>query len=50
MLQRLIKVMENGVMDESAQVSRSLLELRNTGEDLDLSKQGDLFRHVSSSV
>jgi uncharacterized protein YaaN involved in tellurite resistance len=43
MLERPVKAMESGVFDESSQISASLVDLRRTVEDLDPSKQGDLF-------
>jgi uncharacterized protein YaaN involved in tellurite resistance len=43
MLDRPVRAMEGGIFDESSPVSRSLIDLRNTIEDLDPAKQGDLF-------
>jgi len=43
MLNRPVKAMEGGLFDEKSPVSRSLLELRETVEDLDPSRQGDLL-------
>jgi uncharacterized protein YaaN involved in tellurite resistance len=43
MLNRPVKAMEGGVFDEQSPVSRSLLELRETVEELDPSRQGDLL-------
>ena len=43
MLERPLAAMQNGVYDAGSPISRSLLDLRNTVESLDPSKQGDLF-------
>jgi uncharacterized protein YaaN involved in tellurite resistance len=43
MLDRPLAAMKNGVYDASSPISHSLLDLRNTVESLDPSKQGDLF-------
>jgi uncharacterized protein YaaN involved in tellurite resistance len=43
MLNRPVKAMEGGVFDEKSPVSRSLIELRQTVEELDPSRQGDLL-------
>ncbi|MBN1584287.1 MAG: toxic anion resistance protein [Anaerolineae bacterium] len=43
MLERPVKAMESGMFDESSSVSRSLVELRTTVEDLDPASQGDLL-------
>jgi uncharacterized protein YaaN involved in tellurite resistance len=43
MLDRPLAAMQNGVFDGGSPISRSLLDLRNTVETLDPSKQGDLF-------
>lgn len=43
MLQRPAQAMESGLFDEKSQVSRSLIDLRTTIEDLDPSRQGDLL-------
>ncbi len=43
MLERPLAAMQNGVFDGGSPISRSLLDLRNTVEALDPSKQGDLF-------
>ncbi len=43
MLERPVKAMEGGLFDESSSVSRSLIDLRNTIEDLDPANQGDLL-------
>ncbi|AXQ29931.1 toxic anion resistance protein [Solimonas sp. K1W22B-7] len=44
MLDRPVKAMESGGLSEASGVSRSLLDLRRLVEDLDPSKQGDLFQ------
>jgi len=44
MLERPVKTMEIGSLSEGSGVSKSLLELRRTVEELDPSKQGDLFQ------
>ncbi|MFZ5916531.1 MAG: toxic anion resistance protein [Chloroflexota bacterium] len=43
MLERPVKAMEGNLFDERSPVSRSLLDLRRTVEDLDPARQGDLF-------
>ncbi|MEM9772946.1 MAG: toxic anion resistance protein [Chloroflexota bacterium] len=43
LLNRPTNAMNNGVFDESSQISKGLVSLRTTVEDLDPSKQGDLF-------
>lgn len=43
LLQRPLAAMKNGVFDSGSTISKGLLDLRNTVEDLDPSKQGDLF-------
>ena len=43
LLNRPTNAMNNGVFDESSQISKGLINLRTTVEDLDPSKQGDLF-------
>ena len=43
MLERPVKAMGSGLFDASSPVSRSLIDLRNTVEELDPSRQGDLF-------
>ena len=43
MLDRPVKAMEGGVFNEGSQISRSLLDLRKTVEELDPSRQGDLL-------
>ncbi|MBS1910660.1 MAG: toxic anion resistance protein [Bacteroidetes bacterium] len=43
MLDRPVKAMEHGLFSKSSDVGGSLIELRRTIEDLDPSKQGDLF-------
>jgi uncharacterized protein YaaN involved in tellurite resistance len=43
MLERPVKAMGSGLFDASSPVSRSLIDLRNTVEELDPARQGDLF-------
>ncbi|MDP9210034.1 MAG: toxic anion resistance protein [Actinomycetota bacterium] len=43
MLERPVKAMGSGLFDASSPVSKSLIDLRNTVEELDPSRQGDLF-------
>jgi uncharacterized protein YaaN involved in tellurite resistance len=43
MLERPVKTMKNGLFDSGSDISRSLVDLRNTVEKLDPSRQGDLF-------
>lgn len=43
MLERPANAMDNGVFDENSPISRSLVDLRNTVEDLDPSRQGEIF-------
>jgi uncharacterized protein YaaN involved in tellurite resistance len=43
MLERPVKAMGAGLFDAGSPLSRSLLDLRNTVEELDPSRQGDLF-------
>jgi uncharacterized protein YaaN involved in tellurite resistance len=43
LLDRPLNAMKNGVFDSGSPVSRSLLDLRQTVEHLDPSRQGDLF-------
>jgi uncharacterized protein YaaN involved in tellurite resistance len=43
MLERPVKTMKNGLFDSGSDISRSLVDLRNTVEQLDPSRQGDLF-------
>jgi uncharacterized protein YaaN involved in tellurite resistance len=43
MLERPVKAMDSGIFDEKSSVSRSLVELRRTIEDLDPVSQGALF-------
>src|SRR5262249_55873001 len=43
MLERPVKTMKNGLFDSGSDISRSLVDLRNTVERLDPSRQGDLF-------
>ncbi len=43
MLDRPVKAMGSGLFDSSSPVSRSLIDLRNTVEELDPARQGDLF-------
>lgn len=44
MLERPVKSMKNGLFDSGSEISRSLVDLRNTVEKLDPSRQGDLFQ------
>jgi uncharacterized protein YaaN involved in tellurite resistance len=43
MLEKPMRTLESGAVSETSQVSRSLLDLRRLVEELDPSKQGDLF-------
>lgn len=43
MLDKPVNAMQNGAFNDTAPISRSLLELRRTVEDLDPTRQGDLF-------
>ena len=43
MLERPVAALDDGVFGDKAPVARSLVDLRNTVEDLDPSKQGDLL-------
>jgi uncharacterized protein YaaN involved in tellurite resistance len=43
MLERPVKAMGSGLFDTGSPVSRSLIDLRNTVEELDPARQGDLF-------
>ena len=43
MLDRPVKTMKNGLFDSGSEISSSLVDLRNTVEKLDPSRQGDLF-------
>jgi uncharacterized protein YaaN involved in tellurite resistance len=43
MLDRPVRAMENGIFDDGSTISKGLLDLRRTVEDLDPSKQGDLL-------
>ena len=43
LLERPVQAMNTGLFDEGSQISRSLLDLRNKIEDLDPSRQGDMF-------
>ncbi|MBC8024402.1 MAG: toxic anion resistance protein [Steroidobacteraceae bacterium] len=43
MLERPVKTMKNGLFDSGSNISKSLVDLRNTVEKLDPSRQGDLF-------
>jgi uncharacterized protein YaaN involved in tellurite resistance len=43
MLERPVKTMKNGLFDAGSDISKSLVDLRNTVEKLDPSRQGDLF-------
>ncbi|NMB90137.1 MAG: toxic anion resistance protein [Chloroflexi bacterium] len=42
-LDRPVKAMEGGLFNDTTPISRSLIDLRKTVEDLDPSRQGDLF-------
>lgn len=44
MLDKPVKAMDQGALSGDSDVSKSLLELRNTVEELDPSKRGDLFQ------
>ena len=43
MLERPVKAMNEGMLDDKSPVGKSLIDLRNTVEDLDPSRQGDLL-------
>jgi uncharacterized protein YaaN involved in tellurite resistance len=43
MLDRPVRTLKNGLFDSGSDISRSLVDLRNTVEKLDPSRQGDLF-------
>jgi uncharacterized protein YaaN involved in tellurite resistance len=43
MLDRPVKSLENGLFDKGAQIGQGLIDLRRQIEELDPSKQGDLF-------
>ena len=43
MLDRPVKTLENGLFDKGAQIGQGLIDLRRQIEELDPSKQGDLF-------
>ncbi|HME82667.1 MAG TPA: toxic anion resistance protein [Candidatus Eremiobacteraceae bacterium] len=43
LLQRPVNTMSHGAFTQSSEISKGLVDLRNTVEDLDPSKQGDLF-------
>jgi uncharacterized protein YaaN involved in tellurite resistance len=43
MLERPVREMKSGLFDSGSDISRSLIDLRNTVEKLDPSRQGDLF-------
>jgi uncharacterized protein YaaN involved in tellurite resistance len=43
MLERPVKAMGSGLFDAGSPVSKSLIDLRNTVEELDPARQGDLF-------
>ena len=43
MLDRPVKSLQNGLFDKGAQIGQGLIDLRRQIEDLDPSKQGDLF-------
>lgn len=44
LLSRPVNAMNHGVFSQSSEISKGLIDLRNTVEDLDPSKQGDLFQ------
>ena len=44
MLDRPVRTMKNGLFDSGSEISSSLVDLRNTVERLDPSRQGDLFQ------
>lgn len=44
MLERPAKSVDSSLFDDKSPISKSLVELRNTVEDLDPSRQGDMFR------
>ncbi len=43
LLERPVKTLKNGLFDSGSDISRALVDLRNTVEKLDPSSQGDLF-------
>ncbi|QIL73713.1 toxic anion resistance protein [Diaphorobacter sp. HDW4B] len=43
MLERPVKTLKNGLFDQGSQIGQSLIDLRRQVEDLDPSRQGDLF-------
>jgi uncharacterized protein YaaN involved in tellurite resistance len=43
MLERPVNTLKNGMLDEKSPISKSLIDLRETIEKLDPSRQGDLF-------
>jgi uncharacterized protein YaaN involved in tellurite resistance len=43
MLERPVRTLKNGLFDNGSDIGRSLIDLRRTVEDLDPSRQGDLF-------
>ena len=43
MLERPVKSLKNGLFDQGSQIGQSLIDLRRQVEDLDPSRQGDLF-------
>lgn len=43
MLERPVKTLENGLFDKGTQIGKSLIDLRRQIEELDPSRQGDLF-------
>lgn len=44
MLERPVRSMNNGFFDKGSEIGQSLIDLRRTVEDLDPSRQGDLFQ------
>jgi uncharacterized protein YaaN involved in tellurite resistance len=43
MLERPVKSLDNGLFDQGSEIGKGLIDLRRTIEDLDPSRQGDLF-------
>jgi len=43
MLDRPVKTLDNGLFDQGSEIGKGLIDLRRTIEDLDPSRQGDLF-------
>lgn len=44
MLERPVREMKNGLFDDGSEIARTLVDLRHTVEELDPSRQGDLFQ------